>query len=318
MRRLRLRKGTWRNQLTVKVKVKEETWRNQLTVRRLRLRKGDQEKPVDGEKVKVGRRPGNRLTVRRLRLGRAPAKPTDAEKQTEGDNKEVKNKLDDYKKAKDDYEKIPDKNSKEAIEARKELDAKRADLLIEKSKGKVDEAEKSAYINGINEGRKKINELKDSWEKLQSNPNDPAAQKAFEDACEKVQQDKHAMTVLNDEPHNVNGKTCKPGEQSPLRRDFNEHWNGVYEGTHLSTRQRLLEQANKNLRPGEKPYTLDDIQVAQITNVKDSKPKTPDEKSIRCTLDQDVTYRITKRVKKVVDGKEVKDPKDRSSGLGGC
>ena len=37
--------------------------------------------------------------------------------------------------------------------------------------------------------------------------------------------------------------------------------------------------------------------------------KTPDEKSIRCTLDQDVTYRITKRVKKVVDGKEVKDPK---------
>jgi len=278
-----------------KVKVKEGDQEKPVDGEKVKVKEGDQEKPVDGEKVKV--KEGDQQ------------KPTDAEKQTEGDNKEVKNKLDDYKKAKDDYEKIPDKNSKEAIEARKELDAKRADLLIEKSKGKVDEAEKSAYINGINEGRKKINELKDSWEKLQSNPNDPAAQKAFEDACEKVQQDKHAMTVLNDEPHNVNGKTCKPGEQSPLRRDFNEHWNGVYEGTHLSTRQRLLEQANKNLRPGEKPYTLDDIQVAQITNVKDSKPKTPDEKSIRCTLDQDVTYRITKRVKKVVDGKEVKDPK---------
>jgi hypothetical protein len=170
-----------------------------------------------------------------------------------------------------------------------------ADKNIADSQKEVDAREKMKFEEGRKEGRNKVNELKDAWENLQKNPDDPAAKKRFSEVCEKVQKDKHAMHVLNDEPHILDGKTRKPGEESPLRRDFNEHWKQTYDNVDRRVKQRIADQLNQNLKPGERPYGPDDIEIAKITNVKDATPRTPDQESTKSTFDRDVTYRKPKQ-----------------------
>jgi hypothetical protein len=227
--------------------------------------------------------------------------------------KDLADKKSDYEKAKENYDKITDKNSEEAREARKKLDETKsayekqlaapevskakenAKDHIEKSKDKVDETDRKAFEEGRETGREKVDKLSKAWEDLQRNPDSPEAKKKFADACAEVQKDKHAMHVLNDEPHQAGGEIRNPGEESPLRRDFNEHWKDTYENTDQRVKQRIADQANKDLKPGEQPYGPEDIETAKITNVKDKTPKTPDQESKKSTFDRDVTYRKPKQ-----------------------
>jgi hypothetical protein len=227
--------------------------------------------------------------------------------------KDLADKKSEYEKAKENYDKITDKNSAEAREAKKKLDESKsayekqltapevtkakenAKDLIEKSKENVNEADKKAFEEGRKAGRDKVDKLNDAWENLQKNPDDPAAKKQFADACDEVQKDKHAMHVLNDEPHKAGGESRNPGEESPLRRDFNEQWKNTYNNVDKNVKQRIANQLNENLKPGEQPYGPDDIETAKITNVKDNKPVTPDQESKKSTFDRDVTYRKPKQ-----------------------
>lgn len=221
-------------------------------------------------------------------------------------DEKLKEATSEYDRLKSEYDAIKDKSSKEAKEAAKRRDNARlamekakaeslADKNIADSQKEVDAREKMKFEEGRKEGRNKVNELKDAWENLQKNPDDPAAKKRFSEVCEKVQKDKHAMHVLNDEPHILDGKTRKPGEESPLRRDFNEHWKQTYDNVDRRVKQRIADQLNQNLKPGERPYGPDDIEIAKITNVKDATPRTPDQESTKSTFDRDVTYRKPKQ-----------------------
>src|SRR5690606_9022671 len=73
-----------------------------------------------------------------------------------------------------------------------------------------------------------------------------------------------------------------------IREQFNEHWKGQYEKVDAQAKQRIADELNKNLKPGEKPYTADDIELAAVTN---TPPKSPAEDSVKSTYDRDITYR---------------------------
>src|SRR5690606_29633970 len=109
--------------------------------------------------------------------------------------------------------------------------------------------------------------------------NDPEARKRFADACEEVQKDKHAMHELND---------VDPNKPNKIREQFKEHWKVMYEKVDAQATQRIADELNKKLKPGENPYTADDIVLAAVTN---TPPKSPAEDSVKSTYDRDITYR---------------------------
>ncbi len=197
----------------------------------------------------------------------------------------------DLEKSKADYEKNKTKeNTIKLDNIRKEFDKTKANIeatkIIEASKKNVNDADKKAFEDGRRQGEEKVKALEKAAEDLRKNPDDKNAKKVFTDACEKVQQDKHAMHVLND---------INPGKPSSLRQDFNEHWKQTYENTDNRVKERIAEELNRNLKPGETPYTAADIEVAKITNVKDSQKPTPEQESVKSTFDRDATFRKTKR-----------------------
>ncbi|MCE5298147.1 MAG: hypothetical protein LLF84_04285 [Methanoregulaceae archaeon] len=196
-----------------------------------------------------------------------------------GKKKEEK-KSDEPDAKKGDRKKSPEQEQYEKrLEAEKKKAQKDADDAAERGKEFADKKAKAAFEEGRAKGRDKVEKLKAAAEELQRNPNDPEAQKKFADACEAVQKDKHAMHELND---------ADAGKPNKIREDFNEHWKGQYEKVDAQAKQRIADQLNQNLKPGEKPYTAADIEVAGVTN---TPPKSAAEDSVKSTYDRDVTYR---------------------------
>ena len=165
------------------------------------------------------------------------------------------------------------------MEAEKKKAQRDADDAVERGKDFADQKARAAFEEGRAKGRDKVEKLKAATEELKRNPNDPEAQKKFADACEEVQKDKHAMHELND---------ADAGKKNKIREEFNEHWKGQYEKVDTQAKQRIADQLNQNLKPGEKPYTAADIEVAGVTN---TPPKSAAEDSVKSTYDRDVTYR---------------------------
>lgn len=176
-------------------------------------------------------------------------------------------------------EKTGEEKYKERIEAERKKAKKEADDYVERGKEFTDPAAKAAFEQGRIEGRKKVDRLKAAAEELSKNPSDPDAQKKFADACEEVQKDKHAMHELND---------IDPNKPNKMREEFNEFWKRQYEKVDQQAKQRIADELNKNLKPGEKPYTADDIELASVTN---TPPRSPAEDSVKSTFDRDITYR---------------------------
>ena len=191
-----------------------------------------------------------------------------------------KKKPDDPDAKKGDGKKSADKEQYEKrIEAERKKAQKDADDAVERGKEFADQRARAAFEEGRAKGREKLDNLKVAASELQRNPNDPEAGKRFADACEEVQKDKHAMHELND---------VDPNKPNKIREQFNEHWKGQYEKVDAQAKQRIADELNKNLKPGEKPYTSDDIELAAVTN---TPPKSPAEDSVKSTYDRDITYR---------------------------
>ncbi|HNI42593.1 MAG TPA: hypothetical protein PK272_07975, partial [Methanoregulaceae archaeon] len=205
------------------------------------------------------------------------AKPDD---DATGKEKPKEKKTDDPDAKKGDGKKSLDKEQYEKrIEAERKKAQKDADDAVERGKEFADQRARAAFEEGRAKGREKLDNLKVAASELQRNPNDPEARKRFADACEEVQKDKHAMHELND---------VDPNKPSKIREQFNEHWKGQYEKVDAQAKQRIADELNKNLKPGEKPYTADDIELAAVTN---TPPKSPAEDSVKSTYDRDITYR---------------------------
>jgi hypothetical protein len=160
--------------------------------------------------------------------------------------------------------------------------------------GSGDPKRKSAFMKGRASGREKVEALNRAAEELVKNPHDPEAQRRFGKAAEEVQIDKHAMHELNNR---------NKDQQDPLRQQFNEFWKGEYAKVDKATRERIAQDLNKNLKPGETPYTADDIIVAGVTN---TPPKSPAEDSIKSTYDRDVTYRNNRPTSKDMPTRDIK------------
>ncbi|MDD1715546.1 MAG: hypothetical protein LUQ01_00960 [Methanolinea sp.] len=180
--------------------------------------------------------------------------------------------------------KVPDKGVQKKeyeknIKARKEDAQKDADDFDNRGKEFVNKQEKNSYLDGRKLGKEKMDKLVKAAEDLAKNPNDPKARENFAKECEKTQMDKHAMHELND---------VNPGKQDKVREAFNEFWKGKYKQTDDSVSQRIADELNRNLKPGEDRYTADDIEVAKVTN---TPPKSAAEDSVKSTFDRDVTYR---------------------------
>jgi hypothetical protein len=135
-----------------------------------------------------------------------------------------------------------------------------------------------AFIRGRGAGQAKVEALARAAEDLGRNPRDLGARRRFGKAAEAVQGDKHAMHALNQR---------NPDSPDPVRQQFNEFWKGEYAGVDRVARRRIAEELNAHLKPGDIPYTADDIGVLPVTN---TPPKGPVEDSVRSTYDRDVTY----------------------------
>lgn len=192
----------------------------------------------------------------------------------------------------------PEKTQKEkyqkGIKEAKEQAKKTADKEIEKGRGTADPESVRAFEEGRQAGREKVDRLAEAAEAVRKNPHDGKAREEFGKVAEEVQTDKHAMHELNDR---------NTGKQDPVREQFNEFWKGKYEKVDRPTKQRIADKLNENLRPGEKPFTADDIEVAGVTN---TPPKSAAEDSVKSTYDRDVTYR-NKRTGKDVPTEISKD-----------
>jgi hypothetical protein len=170
------------------------------------------------------------------------------------------------------------KNDKLTEEARNKA-RNEAEDAANRSKDKVNQLEKAAEERGMALGRDKVKTLEAAAKRLKEHPRDQNARKEFEKACEEVQKDKHAMNELND---------IDPKKPNKMREAFNEHWKNTYKEVDTPVRERIAEELNKTLKPGEKPYTARDIEVVMPTNT--PKGQTPREASVKSTYDRDVTY----------------------------
>jgi hypothetical protein len=198
----------------------------------------------------------------------------------EAGKKKEEKKSDEPDAKKGDKKKSPEQEQYEKrLEAERKKAQRDADDAVERGKEFADQRAKAAFEEGRTKGREKLEKLKVATAELQRNPNDPEAQKRFADACEEVQMDKHAMHELND---------IDPNKPNKVREEFNEHWKRQYEKVDQQAKQRIADELNKNLKPGEKPYTADDIELAAVTN---TPPKSPAEDSVKSTYDRDITYR---------------------------
>ncbi|HNI42598.1 MAG TPA: hypothetical protein PK272_08000, partial [Methanoregulaceae archaeon] len=154
----------------------------------------------------------------------------------------------------------------------------------------ADQNARDAFIRGRDAGKAKVEALSKAAGDLTRNPHDPDLLRRFGKAAEAVQGDKHAMHALNER---------NPNQQDPLRQQFNDFWKGEYAAVDRATRQRIADQLNSQLKPGDTPYTVDDIAVAGVTN---TPPKSPAEDSVKSTYDRDVTYRDNRTGKDVKTG----------------
>jgi hypothetical protein len=213
-----------------------------------------------------------------------PTEKTD--KETKTPEKDPQKKAEEEKKAEETKKKAEemekDWNHKEydkTKEKAKDHSREAADDAANKSKDKVNQEEKAAFERGRAEGKEKVNALEEAAKRLRENPKDENARREFERACEEVQKDKHAMHELND---------IDSGKPNKLREEFNEHWQKVYDEVDIRVRERIANELNKKLKPGDKPYTADDIEVVKPTNA--PKGQTPEMASEKSTYDRDVTY----------------------------
>ncbi len=227
-------------------------------------KKKQEKKPEDGAE---GRKKGEK-------------KPDEESGKKKTEEEPGKKKPDDPDAKKGDGKKSLDKEQYEKrIEAERKKAQKDADDAVERGKEFADQRARAAFEEGRMKGKEKLDKLKVAASELQRNPNDPEARKRFAEACEEVQMDKHAMHELND---------VDPNKPNKIREEFNEHWKRQYEQVDSQAKQRIAEELNKNLKPGEKPYTADDIELAAVTN---TPPKSPAEDSVKSTYDRDITYR---------------------------
>jgi len=227
-------------------------------------KKKQEKKPEDGAE---GRKKGEK-------------KPDEEAGKKKTEEEPGKKKPDDPDAKKGDGKKSLDKEQYEKrIEAERKKAQKDADDAVERGKEFADQRARAAFEEGRMKGKEKLDKLKVAASELQRNPNDPEARKRFAEACEEVQMDKHAMHELND---------VDPNKPNKIREEFNEHWKRQYEQVDSQAKQRIADELNKNLKPGEKPYTADDIELAAVTN---TPPKSPAEDSVKSTYDRDITYR---------------------------
>jgi hypothetical protein len=161
---------------------------------------------------------------------------------------------------------------------------------LKSSARSADQNARDAFIRGRDAGRAKVEDLSRAAGDLTRNPGDPEAIRRFGKAAEAVQGDKHAMHALNEQ---------NPNRQDPLRQQFNDFWKGEYAAVDRATRQRIADQLNTRLKPGDTPYTADDIGVAGVTN---TPPKSSAEDSVKSTYDRDVTYRDNRTGKDITTG----------------
>jgi len=240
---------------------------------------GEEEGP---QKPKVNEEPTKKKPEKTKPEDEAAGKRKTEEKKPEeesGKKKEEK-KSEEPDARKGGEKKSPEQEQYEKrVEAEKKKAQKEADDAVERGKEFADQKAKAAFEEGRAKGWEKLENLKAATEELQRNPNDPEARKKYADACEEVQKDKHAMHELND---------ADPNRPNKIREEFNEYWKGQYEKVDRMAKQRIADELNQNLKPGEKPYTADDIEVAGVTN---TPPKSAAEDSVKSTYDRDVTYR---------------------------
>ncbi|MDQ7821348.1 MAG: hypothetical protein RDV48_01000, partial [Candidatus Eremiobacteraeota bacterium] len=230
-----------------------------------------------------------------------------ADKEKADKEKADKEKTKTEKEKTDKEKKTPKEEYNDKIKETKEKSRSKADDIIENTRDKVDKPQKEAFERGREVGEKKVKNLEEAYERLKKNPNDPEAKKAFDDASEAVQKDKHAMHVIND---------IDPGKPHPLREAFNKNWRDTYDVADKGAKQRIADKMNQEYyekhsksevprfedgrvdqgavndfceKKGQR-RTADDIEVLKISNT----PVTDVVPSEKSTYDRDVTYRDKK------------------------
>ncbi|MFK5924468.1 MAG: hypothetical protein QM496_20005 [Verrucomicrobiota bacterium] len=175
----------------------------------------------------------------------------------------------------------------------------------------IDESAVARRTDAFNQGRKaganKIAELDEALTSYKQNPSSPDAVIKRQQAVDKVQQDKHAMNILNERGDDA--------LSHKIREGFNRDLKTSYEQAHLSTRERIAQEYGvpvekvKVVKPTNAPSSTGDIESTDLssfakkpnpamkTHTDDFTQAKPSGKieginGDKVSFDQDITYRV--------------------------
>ncbi len=218
------------------------------------------------------------------------------------------------KKAKEAAEK-----AERFIKKQQEEAAAEAERLIKENRGKVQESAElqkrhEAFIEGRKAGAEKVKKMEEAKKALDQNPSSQEAKKAYEAAAKEVQQDKHAVHVLN-ESGDAATKT---------RSDFNTTMKQKDLAAEANAKERIAKEFNTDpdkihsVSASNKMNTSDVAESAGvakkpkngiITDGRDpiaanaNEIKAPVDPGDKTGFDIDKTFRIEKKVVDPVTGK---------------